>query len=492
MKKNLIIIVLLLLFFVFGCDKKKEEIIPPEEFVAELSVAPLSFDFTKEGGTKTFSIASNTTWNINSSSTWCRPSIQTTKGNASVTITADANELEEERNTTFTITALNVDDITISISQEAGEPEIHLPEYIEPDNTGMESDAKTIASKIYLGWNLGNTLEAIGGETVWGNPQASADLILAVKAAGFNAVRIPCSWDQYLEEQTTYKIQESWLTRVKEVVDYCIENDMFAILNIHWDGGWMENNCTPEKQNEVNQKLETIWKQIAIYFRDYDEHLLFAGANEPNAENQVQVDVLAAYMQTFVDIVRATGGKNAYRNLVVQTPFTDIDKADTYMTIPSDNTDNRLLAEVHYYTPWQFCGLTEDAGWGDVYYFWGAPYHLEGAEGRYPDWNCEEDYLVAQFQKMKTKFVDNGIPVILGEFGAIHRTFPYNQLWQEKHDESLAYFYKNVVEKAKNNGLVPFFWDNGSGIFNRETNLISDQQSYTGLIEGASAGIYPF
>ena len=489
---NMQICVLLIFVAFFGCKKSNEEPTPAEPTVqSELSATPSTFDFEAAGGTASMSVSSNTIWKINFSSDWCRPSIQTTKGDANVTITVDANSVETERSTTFTLSADGVDDISISISQAAKEVDPATADYIEPDNTGMESDAKTLASKISLGWNLGNTLEAIGGETSWGNPKTSNDLIVAVKNAGFKAIRIPCAWDQYLENQTTYKIKDSWLQRVKEVVDYCVNNDLYAILNIHWDGGWLENNCTPDKQDEVNKKQAAIWKQIAIYFRDYDEHLLFAGANEPNADTQEQVNVLNVYLQTFVDAVRATGGRNTYRNLIVQAPNTDIDLADEFMTMPADETPNRLLAEVHYYSPWQFCGMTEDATWGKMYYFWGKDYHIEGADGRFPDWDCEEDYVKAQFQKMKTKFVDQGVPVILGEFGVIHRSLA-NEDWQKIHDESRAYFFEYIAQEAKNHGMVPFIWDANSDVMDRNSNTVGDQQAYNGLIKGANDGTYPF
>ena len=499
MNKWIYLLMLLVAFVACNNDPGKEVI--PEEPEVTLSASPTSFAFEADGGTADLSISSNAVWKINyNSADWCKPSLQTTSGNASVTLTADENTLEQERSMSMTITTKGADDVTIEIAQAAKEPEIIDPgeaESIDPDNTGMTSDAKTIASKMYLGWNLGNTLEATGGETAWGNPQASNDLIVAVKNAGFNAIRIPCAWDQYLEDQTTYKIKDNWLQRVKEVVDYCVNNDLYAILNIHWDGGWLEENCTPDKQEEVNKKQAAIWKQIAIYFRDYDEHLLFAGANEPNAETQEQVDVLNVYEQTFVDAVRATGGRNTYRNLIVQAPNTDIDLADQFMTLPTDQTENRLIAEVHYYSPWNFCGMTEDASWGKMFYFWGANYHVENADGRNADWG-EEDYVRAQFQKMKTKFVDQGIPVILGEFGAIRRTISENDTWQEKHDESRAYFNEYVTQQAKNYGMVPFYWDEGSlqdfgfGIFNRSSNLVADQQVLDGLLKGANAGNYPY
>jgi endoglucanase len=495
------IYLLLAIWAMAACSNSNEETII-EEPDATLSASATSFSFTADGGTTSFDITSNTTWRINfQSADWCKPSIQSTKGNATVSLTAEANPITEVRNLAMTLTAEGAETINLQCTQAAAEEEPvdpENPDTIEPDATGMTSDAVVLAAKMALGWNLGNTLEATGGETAWGNAQTTNDLIVAVKNAGFNAIRIPCSWDQYLEDQTTYQIKDSWLARVKEVVDYCVNNDMYAILNIHWDGGWLENNVTTDKQDEVNAKQAAIWKQIARYFRDYDEHLLFAGANEPNVETQEQANVLTVYMQTFVDVVRATGGRNTYRNLVIPGPSTDIDKTDQYGGMPTDPTDNRLMAEVHYYTPWNFCGLTEDASWGKMFYFWGAGNHVDDAGDRNAGWG-EEATVDELFLKMKTKFADNGIPVILGEFSATRRDLSSDgTTWQEKHDDSRAWFAEYVAKQAKNNGMVPFYWDNGpttansSGIFDRSTGAVGDQKVLDGLTRGAAAGTYPF
>ncbi len=473
----------------FACSKTDgpvEE--PPVQTKNELTVSPLFLTFPATDSSAELSIVSNTNWKISSSETWCKSSVKNGSNDATVSISVKANSGENERSTTVIVSAPEVDSLTINVKQEA-----YLQEgdsnYIDPDMTGMESDATVLAAKIRLGWNLVNTLEAIGGETAWGNPKTTNESIATVKEAGFNAVRIPCSWDQYLIDQEEYRIEPSWLERVKEVVDYCINNDMFAILNIHWDGGWLENNCTNDKKEEVANKQAAIWRQIALYFRNYDERLLFAGCNEPNAEDQSQANVLKVYLQTFIDVVRGTGGRNAYRNLIVQAPYTDIDKAEKLNFMPKDKVENRLFAEVHYYSPYQFTLMEKDADWGKVFYFWGAPYHVSDAPERFPNWNCEEDYLVAQFDKMKKQFTDHGIPVILGEFGAMHRPLS-NSEWQKKHDESRAYFYETITRESKNKGMVPFCWDNG--IFDRYNRVVSDSLVYQGLIKGAENGVYPF
>ena len=360
---------------------------------------------------------------------------------------------------------------------------------IAADATGMGSTAVQLAAKIKLGWNMGNSLEAIGGETAWGNPKATKALIDLVKANGFNAIRIPCSFDQYLANATTAKIKEDWLARVKEVVHYAVDNDMYVIVNIHWDGGWLENNCTEAAKSATNAKQKAYWEQIATYLRGFDEHLIFASANEPKVANASEMAVLTTYHQTFIDAVRSTGGKNAYRTLVVQGPDTDIEKTNKLMlTLPTDKVANRMMMEVHYYTPYQFTLMDKDADWGKMFYYWGANTRSTTDTERNPTWGEEAD-LAKLFKSMKTQFVDKGIPLILGEFGAIRRSnLSGSNL--SLHLASRAYYLKVVVQHAKANGMVPFYWDegnlgsNGFGIFNRFNTSVADTQALNGLLEG--------
>lgn len=369
-----------------------------------------------------------------------------------------------------------------------------------PDKVGMDHDATQLVSKMFMGWNLGNTMEVPGGETLWGNPLTTQAIMDGVKASGINAVRIPCAWDSYLEDQTTYKIKDSWLARVKEVVDYCMNNEMYAILNIHWDGGWLEEHPFYANQAENNRKQRILWTQIASYFRDYDEHLLFAGTNEvradygtPSAEN---IEVQLSYNQTFVDAVRATGGKNHWRNLVVQTYNTEINHGVNHFKMPTDATENRLLVEVHYYEPSTYCILDQDADWGKALYFWGKDYERY-ATGEYAGrWSGDmgEAYMIAQFQKMKTTFVDKNIPVILGEFAPMYRTLS-GSVAQQAHNDSRCYYTQFLIEQAKNHGMAPFFWDigiNNQGIFARGTAMQPNQQLLDAVLAGARAGVYPY
>jgi len=332
-----------------------------------------------------------------------------------------------------------------------------------------------------VGWNMGNTLEAICGETAWGGAYTTQKFIDSVKAAGFNAVRLPCAWDCHTNNGI---INSAWIARVKEVIDYCINDSLYVMLNIHWDGGWLENNVTTSAQDAVNEKQHNYWTQIANYFKDYDEHLLFAGANEPNVDNAAGMTVLLSYHQTFIDAVRATGGNNSSRTLVIQGPSTDIEKTNNLMNIlPADQIADRLIIEIHYYTPWQFCGLNEDANWGKMFYYWGKDYHSSTDVTRNATWGEERD-VEKYFGMMKTKFIDKGIPVINGEYAAFRRNLnPPSD--QALHDASIEYFHRYVVNSAVSKGIIPFYWDVNMGLFNRSTGAILDHGILNAIMQGA-------
>jgi aryl-phospho-beta-D-glucosidase BglC (GH1 family) len=354
--------------------------------------------------------------------------------------------------------------------------------------------AQTIADRMKVGWNLGNTLEAIGGETAWGNPKATQTLINGVKAAGFNTVRLPCAWD---EHATNGVIDPAWMARVKEVVDYCIAADVYVVLNIHWDNGWLEKHCTEADKDAVNVKQKNYWTQIAATFKDYDEHLLFASANEPEVNDSTGMSVLLSYHQTFVDAVRTSGGNNASRTLVIQGPGTDIEKTNTLMnSLPADTIDDRLMVEVHFYTPSQFCLITEDKDWGRMFYYWGKNYHSTTDSARNATWG-EEAKVDSLFDLMKTKFIDKGIPVIIGEFGALKRNLSGENL--TKHLASRVHYYQYCAEAAAQRGLILYCWDTGlpnaantMGLFDRDTGKVVDTDVVDGVVSATAEDLSIF
>ncbi|PWB23343.1 cellulase family glycosylhydrolase [Flavobacterium sp. HTF] len=487
------------LFIVLGgflsCSAEKET--PQNLTVKGLAISTNKIDFQSAESNADLTINSEVTaWLLQSSdASWVKISkAGGTTGTTVVKVTALENTKTTPRTAVITLTSNEAKSLQIAITQAAAiGSDGTYPSYntnpLPADATGMSNTAVQLAAKLKLGWNIGNTMEATGGETAWGNPKVTKQLIDLVKANGFNAIRIPCSWNQYLSNAGKAEISTTWLNRVKEVVQYCVDNDMYVIVNIHWDNGWLENNVTEAKKDENNAKQKAFWEQIATHLRGFDEHLLFASANEPNVENATQMAVLTSYHQTFIDAVRSTGGKNAYRNLIIQGPSTDIEKTNNLMnTLPTDKVADRMMAEVHYYTPYQFCLMDKDADWGKMFYYWGANYHSTTDVSRNSTWGEETD-LDNFFHSMKTKFVDKGVPVILGEFGAIRRS-DLTGADLTLHLESRAYFLKYVVQKATANGLVPFYWDAGNlgvntmSLFDRSNNTVYDAQALKALNDG--------
>jgi endoglucanase len=339
--------------------------------------------------------------------------------------------------------------------------------------------APQVADKIQLGWNLGNTLEAQCGETAWGNPPANARLFAALKASGFNAIRLPAAWDCHADPRSM-TIDAKWMRRVKEVVDYAIANDQYVLLNIHWDGGWLENHPDFAHQKAANEKQHAYWTQIATAFRDYDEHLLFAGTNEvhanygtPSRENN---DVQQSYNQTFVDAVRATGGNNATRTLVIQSYNTHIQHGLDFLTLPKDTVANRLMLEVHHYDPYDFT-LKEN----DYCQTWGKPYAAAPA----CSW-AQEAYHDQLFAKVKKQWIDAGVPVLMGEYSVGVR--PKINL------ESRLYYLAYVNAVAAKNGIKTFYWDigvpptrpGGNALFDRNSGEIVDAAALDAIKRGAA------
>lgn len=394
-----------------------------------------------------------------------------------------ANYRAEAREGSVTI-ALDSDDtqsVTVAIKQAA------TASSGQCDETAFQT-----AANISMAINIGNTLEAIGGETAWGAAKINADYIRSIRESGFDAVRLPVAWYNH-SDKNTLKIDESWMNRVDEVVQLCIANGLYVFMNIHWDEGWMELNIDSYSP-DVDRIQRELWTQIADRFKDYDKHLVFCGANEAGQDTQASADALKAYMQTFIDVVRASGSNNANRVLVVQSPGTDIDRAVKYCAgnLPKDKVADRMMLEVHCYDPSDFTILQNDGEWGansKVRYFWGQDYHT--GTDRDCTWG-EENHIDTQMQKLKANFVDKGIPVIIGEFGCGRRRSFVATIDEPKHRASRCYYHSYIVKSAKTNGAVPFLWDTPNEMFNRQTGAVIDPDNLAAIQQGAANGKYPY
>ena len=368
--------------------------------------------------------------------------------------------------------AITLDQITVKYSLGNGDlrpssPIVKKRERKESD-TGFRS-ANEIVNDIKVGWNLGNTLESyntgktgLDTETGWGNVKTSQDLILSVKNAGFNAVRIPITWDEHM---TNDFISQDWLNRVKEVVDYAYNNDMYVIINMHHDDYiWFDPNDSEYESDSA--KLVKIWQQVSEEFKDYGDRLLFEGMNEPRTVGSAAewmggtVDeraVVNRYEQDFVDTVRASGGNNADRTLIITSYAASAEEAAMNdVIVPADSN---VIVSLHYYAPWKFSdGQTTTFG------------------------DAEKAELDAKFAVMKSKFIDKGVPLIIGEFGCVAKA----------DDDVRAQYYEYYISSAKaHGGIKCFIWDNGVqsgtgayGILNR-TNLIWNSAILKGIMDGA-------
>ena len=365
-------------------------------------------------------------------------------------------------------------------------------------------DAQTWCKNVVMGWNLGNALESAGGdwdydnyawtnvwekdyakwETAWGNPKTTKEMIHALKEHGFNAIRVPVRWVPYADIETM-EIDESWIARVKEVVDWCMAEDMQVILNTHHEL-WLESYPIYTMKETLNSKLRKLWTNIATAFADYDGRLAFAGTNEvtvnwaaPTAENY---DVQNSYNQTFIDAVRATGGNNAKRNLIVQTYATDPTYGLAGFVIPNDPTENRLSVEFHYYSPYSYC-----SGGKDSYFYWGKAFADKGKIT--PDGN--EDTIANLFLKLRKEWWDKGLGIVMGEYGCSHHFTDDDKQTQEANEQ---YYLETLVSEARKNGFAAFVWDNNAygngsekfGIFNRNKNMSVDAPFFLdGIKEGS-------
>ena len=402
------------------------------------------------------------------------------------------NSPDDKDNTSFVFASQNIDDISNQTALKTIESKdwysMQNMTYREPYPTAQQWN------KDVVGWNLGNQFEcsapnqdgesmeignpanSINAETAWGNPRVTKEMIQAVKKAGFNAIRIPIRWQCHITDAQTMSIDPKWIARIKQVVEWCLDNDLKVIINAHHEK-WLESRPTSQYKEENCNKLKLLWTNIAFAFANYDNRLAFAGTNEvhikdnwgePNADN---LDVQNAYNQTFVDAVRTTGGNNAKRHLIVQTyvcnPWFGINNGN--FKIPQDvpdNGNNYMSVEFHYYQPWSYAGYPDT---GDRYDYWGDAYK---DAGKTPADN--EKTMTDFFDRVVNTWSSQGLGIVIGEWGVTNR----DNSNPEKVHENMKYYCNFLTKKAHDRGFSTFVWDNNKfgygpenyGIFDRSEN----------------------
>ena len=361
------------------------------------------------------------------------------------------------------------------------------------DETAME-----FVSHLKLGWNLGNTLDSQGYyskqnqspstyEESWGNPTTTKGMIDTIKAAGFNTVRIPVSWGAKMDGNT-YQINSSWMDRVQEVVNYVIDNDMYCIVNIHHDNTDFDYNTNthhfpdfpyfyPDSAHyQQSEKFVTsVWSQVSERFKGYDNHLIFETMNEPrlvghrnewwidssNSDCQDAMNCINKLNAAALNVIRKSGGNNEKRFVLLPTYAANPDQATLDGCVMPN--DSHILAEIHAYRPYSFC--------------------LE--KGGTANFNVNSDggEIVTMMNSLKNKFINNGIPVVIDEFGAMNRN----------NEDARATWVKFYVETANSFGIPCVWWDNNAfsgdgenfGLLDRNANQIRYPKIMSAMVEAS-------
>lgn len=323
--------------------------------------------------------------------------------------------------------------------------------------------AKEIVQDIGVGWNLGNTLDSkittlssnaspAEFETGWGNPVTTKAMIDKIKTAGFKTIRIPVTWGEHMDSNN--KVNAAWMNRVQEVVDYCINDCLYVILNVHHDGNW----CIPtyDKVSTVTPKLQSLWEQIATHFKNYNDHLIFETLNEPRLEGtqyewnggtSESRDVVNNYNETALNAIRSTGGNNASR--AVMMPTYAASGSQTTMNDFKVPNDKNIIASIHAYSPYYFAmDISSSVN------TWGS--------------SADKSALDSELDSYLNTFKAKGVPVVIGEFGSINKSNTSSRA-------ALAEYY---VEAAQKRGIPCIWWDNNYaetnkgetfGLFNRSS-----------------------
>jgi aryl-phospho-beta-D-glucosidase BglC (GH1 family) len=355
--------------------------------------------------------------------------------------------------------------------------------------------AMEFVTSMKIGWNLGNTFDGHSGlnpgETIWQNTRTTQTLINGVAARGFGAVRIPVTWGQKLHRSLRHNpgqinlsiaqiealtIDPAWIARVSQVVEFVRAAGMVAIINIHHDGAdsyhWLSvknEDLTGENKEKVDAIFRTLWRQIAEYFKDAGYYLVFEGFNELHDGswgngNPAQRRRINELNQIFVDTVREVGGENEHRFLLIHGWVTRPSITVSDLVMPKDSIEDRLIVGIHFYDPYDFSGSARWNTWGDKVNTGNRAWANEGN-------------VIRQFDRVKERFIDENIPVILGEYGAVRQSGDGHAYRK--------YYMEYVTKAAVDRKIIPFYWDNagfnngseGFGLLRRTNGTAFDNAS---------------
>lgn len=331
-------------------------------------------------------------------------------------------------------------------------PENYSSAEINPLPGNFDQTAIDFVKNLKAGWNLGNTLDAIGGywspglamETSWGQPKASKELMVALKNSGITTVRIPVSWSRHLDDAFT--IDSEWMARVKEVVDFALDAGLFVIINSHHDNEPDFYQLEEAYREQSVEFARRIWKQIALEFRNYDERLIFEFFNEPRMEGsrfewgfdanksiyKTAMTILQEMIQVALDEVRSSGSNNAKRFVMITAYAADIEATlSKLFQLPHDIIEDKFIISVHAYSPYSFAMQSP---------------------GERIFTKSFENELTRVFSLLETHFIKKGLPVIIGEYGATDK----NNL------KDRIKWFSHYCTLASNAGIPTILWDNGS------------------------------
>lgn len=341
-------------------------------------------------------------------------------------------------------------------SQMTPEPEIEKPQFVSD-----RSEAFALVSDMTEGWNLGNTFDAFGAgntlssETTWGNPKTTREMIDAIAQKGINTIRIPVTWAEHMDATLNgYVVNDKWMDRVAEVVDYAMNDGMYVILDTHHETEfWLETDVS--REDKITARFVDLWEQIATRFAGYDDHLLFEGLNEPrlkgsaaewNGGTKAERDMINHLNHAFVDTVRSVPG-NEKRFLVI-CPYGNSPNMNALkeLEIPDDNN---ILVAVHMYTPYYF--TYEDSG-------------------SYSNWDSSRKAEIVNTVKQLDKyFLSNDVPVIITEFGAMNKN----------NEEDVLRWLDDYLSTMNKYGIKCVWWDNGIYDTNGEKFAIFNRNDLT-------------